>query len=98
VRIITESRLARFWKEHPAAEGPLKAWRALIRAASYETPHEVRAQFPGVDFLRDGITVFDIGGNKYRLVASMRYDLQRVYIRHVLTHAEYDRLTGTGDL
>jgi len=63
-----------------------------MRAKQYQTPHEVKADFPAADFLRSGVTVFDIGGNKYRLVVTMRYDLQRVYIRHVLTHDEYDRL------
>jgi mRNA interferase HigB len=48
--------------------------------------------------LGSGVTVFDLGGNKYRLVVTMRYDLQRVYIRHVLTHGEYDRKCRGGDL
>ena len=47
--------------------------------------------------LAHGRHVFDIAGNKYRLVVTMRYDLQRVYIRHVLTHTEYDRSIKTGD-
>jgi mRNA interferase HigB len=98
VRIITESRLTAFWTAHPPAEGPLKAWRKFMRAAEYGSPHEVKAHFPAADFLKNGVTVFDIGGNKYRLVVTMRYDLQRVYIRHVLTHEEYDRLTRAGDL
>ncbi|HEX8209611.1 MAG TPA: type II toxin-antitoxin system HigB family toxin [Longimicrobium sp.] len=70
----------------------MKLWRRTMRAKQYQTPHEVRADFPAADFLRNGVTVFDVGGNKYRLVVTMRYDLQRVYIRHVLTHDEYDRL------
>lgn len=98
MRIITETRLTRFWTEHPDAEIPLKVWRRLIRAAKYSTPHEAKADFPAADFLGDGVTVFNIGGNKYRLVASMRYDLQHVYIRHVLTHAEYDKLSRSGGL
>ncbi|HEY0020007.1 MAG TPA: type II toxin-antitoxin system HigB family toxin [Longimicrobium sp.] len=98
MRIITETRLTAFWTEHPDAEIPLKAWRRLIHAARYRTPHDVRADFPTADFLGNGLTVFDIGGNKYRLVVTMRYDLQRVYTRSVLTHAEYDRRSRTGDL
>lgn len=98
MRIITESRLNAFWAEHPAAEVPLKGWRAMIRHAAFKSPHEVKAQFPSVDFLGSGTTVFDIGGNKYRLVVDMRYHTQRVYIRHVLTHAEYDQRSRSGDL
>ena len=98
MRIITETRLTAFWTEHPDAEIPLKAWRRLIRAAQYTSPHQARQDFPAADFLGKGVTVFDIGGNRYRLVVTMRYDLQRVYIRHVLTHAEYERKSRTGDL
>ena len=98
MRIITESRLTAFWGLHPDAETPLKVWRRLMRHAAYQSPHEVRAHFPAANFLKKGVTVFDIGGKRYRLVVTMRYDLQRVYIRHVLTHDEYDRLTGSGGL
>ena len=70
----------------------------MIRKAEYQTPHEVKAAFPAADFLKNGVTVFDIGGNKYRLVVTMRYDLQRVYIRHVLTHREYDDQMADGSL
>lgn len=98
VRIITETRLTAFWSTHPDAEIRLKAWRRLIRSASYAMPHETKVDFPAADFLGNCVTVFDIGGNKYRLVVTMRYDLQRVYIRHVLTHAEYDRKSRGGDL
>ncbi|NNC30964.1 type II toxin-antitoxin system HigB family toxin [Longimicrobium terrae] len=70
----------------------------MMRAHQYETPHEIRAHFPAADFLKGGITVFDIGGNKYRLVVTIRYDMGRVYIRHVLTHDEYDERTADGSL
>lgn len=69
-----------------------------MRSAEYQTPHEVRQDFGTVDFLGKNVGVFDIGGNKYRLVVSIRYDLQRVYIRHVLTHSEYDRMSRDGML
>lgn len=98
MRIITESRLTKFWTEHPPAERPLKAWIEIIRRSKFASPHEAKAQFPTADFLGDGLTVFDIGGNKYRLVVTMRYKHQIVYIGHVLTHAEYDRKLRLGDL
>lgn len=98
VRIITETRLTAFWRQHADSEMPLKAWRRLVRSAQYHSPHDVKADFPTADFLGKNVTVFNIGGNKYRLVVSMRYDLQRVYIRHVLTHEEYDRKSQDGTL
>lgn len=69
-----------------------------MRRKEYRTPNEVRADFGSVDFLKGRVTIFDIGGNKYRLSVTMRYDMQRVYIRHVMTHAEYDRRTKDGTL
>jgi mRNA interferase HigB len=97
-RIITEWRLREFWETYPDAEKPLKAWRQLMRNKSYASSHEVRADFPSVDFLKDEVTVFDIGGNKYRLVVTMRYDWQTVFIQHVVTHKDYDRLNKSGTL
>jgi mRNA interferase HigB len=52
----------------------------------------LRETFASADYV-DGLTVFNIGGNKYRLIASIHYNRRKVYIRNVLTHAEYDRET-----
>ncbi|HEX8696670.1 MAG TPA: type II toxin-antitoxin system HigB family toxin [Longimicrobium sp.] len=98
MRIITESRLTAFWREHPDAEEALKVWRAIIRAASYQKPSEVKEQFRSASFIGDRVTVFNICGNKYRLVVTMRYDMQKVFIRYVVTHEEYDDLTDRGAL
>lgn len=51
---------------------------------------QLKRTFASVDYV-DGYTVFDVGGNRYRLIAAIHYDKQRLYVRHVLTHAEYDR-------
>jgi mRNA interferase HigB len=68
------------------------------KANSYENPHQVRQDFGTASFLGGSRTVFNIGGNKYRLIVDMRYDLGRVYIREVLTHDEYDRKAQDGML
>lgn len=98
MRIISRRRLREFSATHADAEGPLNAWYAIVRGRSYRTPHEIREDFPRASFLGRWRTVFDIGGNKYRLVADARYDLQRVYVREVLTHGEYDRRSWEGTL
>lgn len=100
MRVISRSRLVEFWEAHPDAEAPLRAWFSIIRSTRFENPHQLRQTFGSVDFLGGHTTVFDVGGNKYRLVVDMRYDLGagRVYVRHVLTHAEYDRLSRAGGL
>ena len=99
MRIIAWSRLKEFAREHPDALIPLKVWRALIRDGAFRRPQDVKALFgANVDFLRDHITIFDIGGNKYRISATMRFDIQIVFIRHVMTHREYDERSADGTL
>ncbi len=98
MHVITRKRLQEFWRDHPESEKPLRAWFSIVRLRRYATPHEIRQDFPSASFLGEWRTVFNIGGNKYRLVVDMRYDLGRVYIRHVLTHAEYTRRTQEGTL
>lgn len=93
MHVITRKRLQEFWQIHTDAEQPLRVWLALVRAKRYETSSELKRDFPSVSFLGRWRTIFNIGGNKYRLVVDVRYDLGRIYIRHVLTHKEYNRLT-----
>lgn len=98
MRIISRRRLREFSEQHADAEGPLNAWYAIVKTKEYTDPHDVREDFATASFLGKYRTVFNIGGNKYRLVVDMRYDLRRVYIREVLTHAEYDRRMRDGSL
>ena len=96
MRVISKRRLREFWETHPDAEEPLKAWWRIVgaRDTQWRHIHDVKAMLNGVDGfnLECGIpvVVFNIGGNKYRLVARVLYDCQRVYVKAVLTHAEYD--------
>lgn len=98
MHIITRKVLVDFWNRYPDAEEPLKAWFSLMKAGRFRDSHEVRTQFGSADFLGGGKTVFDIGGNKFRLVAVILYPVGRVYVKYVLTHAEYDRLWKAGKL
>ena len=98
MHVITRSRLQDFWRQYPDAERPLRAWLAMVRMKRYAGPHEVRQDLPSASFLGKWRTVFNIGGNKYRLVVDIRYDLGRISMRSVLTHAEYTRQTRAGSL
>lgn len=69
-----------------------------MRAKKYKTPHEVKADFATADFVGRGMAVFNIGGNKYRLVTKFLFRAGQVLIRHVVTHHEYDRLIRSGKL
>lgn len=93
LRIFNRSTLAEFWKKHPDAEGPLRLWFSIVEKAAWSSPGEIRATFGSADFLAQNRVVFDIKGNKYRLVAQIKYaPLFLVFIRFLGTHSEYDRI------
>lgn len=98
MHIITRTRLTAFGRKHADAAGPLREWVRMMRRKQYREHLEVQKDFPMVDFIGPRKAVFNIGGNKYRLVVDMRYDLGRIYVRHVVTHPEYDRLMKKGKL
>lgn len=93
MQVLALRTLRLFWEKHPQAEGPLRTWYAQVEAASWDTPAHVKDQFgTAVDFVADNRVVFDIGGNKYRLVGYVAYRFKRVLVKFVGTHAEYERI------
>ena len=97
VNVIAPRTLRDFWERHPAAETPLKAWQRLMQAGTYNTWADLRNDFPRADYISERrLTIFDIGGNKYRLITFIRYESQTVFIKHVYTHAEYDKWNKGG--
>ena len=96
MHIITRSRLTAFGQNHADAAVALREWARVVRRKHYRTPRDVRADFPAVDCVGRYRAVFKICRNAYRLIVDIRYDLGRIYIRHVVTHAEYDRLIKRG--
>ena len=90
MHVITRKRLREFSERFPGAEGPLNEWYRIVKRTTWERPDEVREQFGSASFIGGTVTVFNIGGNKYRLVVNIRYELRRVFIMHVFTHREYD--------
>lgn len=93
MNVIARRTLVTFWTRHPQAETHLKIWFAEARAAEWNGPQDIKERFgPSVDFLGDNRVIFDIGGNKYRLIVRVAYRHKRVLIKFVGTHAEYDRI------
>lgn len=90
MRVISNRRLVAFGTAHPPAAKPLQVWRRTIEGRTFAGFADLRAAFGSVDRV-GSFYVFDIGGNKFRVVAAIHFDRQMLYIRHVLTHAEYDR-------
>ncbi len=93
--IIVAERIRDWQAERPDAAGPLGRWLTTARAAAWRDIGEVRRDFPHADTVtvRSGstVTVFNVGGNKYRLIVALHYDRQRAYMLRFLTHAEYDK-------
>jgi mRNA interferase HigB len=90
VRVISRRAIRIFAERHPEALTPLLHWANAIEAADWRTPGDVRRMFGTVDFVED-LTVFNVGGNKYRVIAFVHYRRRAVYIKDVLTHREYDK-------
>ena len=90
MHIISRRALKDFWDDHPDSETPLKAWFKIVGATKYETFSQLKETFRSADKVGDKV-VFNIGGNKYRLITVIHFKYGKVYIRHVLTHKEYDK-------
>lgn len=92
MRIIGNSQLRQFAVSHPQAETPLQGWRRLIEKNDYAGWAELKSTFRTVDKVGD-LAIFDIGGNRYRLIAHIRFEKRILYVRAVLTHREYEQGT-----
>jgi mRNA interferase HigB len=92
MRIISKKTLKDFWEKEPAAKPALVAWHAEAKNAEWSSPADVKANYGTASILKDGRAVFNIGGNKYRLVVWINYDFFTIYIRFVGTHKEYDEI------
>jgi mRNA interferase HigB len=90
MHVITRKRLNEFAEQHPEMKTALVKWYQLVKKTDFSSFAELRAIFPSADQV-DKLTVFNVGGNKVRLVTAIHYNRKKVYIRAVLTHAAYDR-------
>ena len=90
MRIIKRAALENFWQRHPDAKASLESWYGVVRKTNWKTPAELKQVYPHADLVGRR-TVFNIAGNKYRLIARVNYQSQRVFVLHLLTHAEYDK-------
>jgi mRNA interferase HigB len=89
MRVISRRALREFWEEHPSAKSAMTAWFKIVKAGAFAEFSTLKRTFGTADYLAP-YTIFDLGGNKYRVITLVRYDQQRIYIRHVFTHEEYD--------
>ena len=92
MRIISKKSLLDYWTVVPAAKSELQSWHSEAKAAEWDTPADVKAKYGNASILRDGRVVFNICGNKHRLVVWINYEFHTVYIRFLGTHKEYDAI------
>jgi len=94
MQVLALKTLREFWIKNPTAEKPLRTWHTIVSAARWTNQNEIKTAFGGnVDFVGDNRVIFDLGGNKYRLVVRVIYDpFYRAMIKFVGTHAEYDKI------
>ncbi|MBI4671396.1 MAG: type II toxin-antitoxin system HigB family toxin [Chloroflexi bacterium] len=90
MHIISRKALRTFWQKHPDSKTALARWFKIVTHTEFRSFDELRLVFPFADQVGD-LIVFNVGGNKYRLIASIHFNRGKVYVRQVLTHAEYDR-------
>ncbi len=94
MRIISRKALREFGDEHDDAKGPLDSWYHIVKEAEWRTPQDVKDKFGAASFLKDRRIVFNIGGNKYRVIVKVNYDYGQVFIRFVGTHEEYGKINA----
>ena len=95
MRIISRKTLREFWERHPDARQSLQAWYADVKHATWKTPADIKNTYRNASIVANTRVVFNIKGNKYRLVVAVQYEYGIVYIRFIGTHREYDKIDVT---
>ena len=92
MRIIAKRTLRDYWSREPRAEQPLKAWYAIARKADWASLADVKSAYGNASIVGNDRVVFNIGGNRYRLIVRFNYARRTGYVRFLGTHAEYDTI------
>jgi mRNA interferase HigB len=92
MRILSRSTLREFWLKHPDAEAALKSWYAETERANWTSFHEIKSLHRSASIVGDDRVVFNIKGNTYRLIVRIHFPTQRVFIRFIGTHAQYEKI------
>lgn len=95
MRVIAKRALREFWESSPKyadAKAPIEAWHAEALKAAWQNPQELKAQFGTASILKNNRVVFNIAGNKYRLVVAIDYHRQAMFVKFIGTHQQYDEI------
>lgn len=86
-------KLREFWEKNSSSREALESWNAIMKAVSVDHPNELKEVFNHADFIGEGIVIFNIKGNDFRLIAHIKYRWQVVFVLWIGSHAEYDKLS-----
>ncbi|MCU7965545.1 MULTISPECIES: type II toxin-antitoxin system HigB family toxin [unclassified Shewanella] len=97
MRVVSRAALREFWEQpiYQDSEQPLKSWYEEAKNANWQNPQEIKDQYRNASFVGNNRVVFNIHGNKYRLIVAVNYKFAMVYVRFVGSHAEYDKVDAT---
>ncbi len=94
MKIIKRKTLEEFWKKHANAKGSLDAWFHEMKKGAFPTPQSIKNRYASASIIEGNRVVFNIAGNKYRLIVGFAYEQQFGYIKFIGTHAEYDKVNA----
>lgn len=92
MRVIAKKILREYWEKQKDAEEPLKTWYKEASKAGWTSPNAIKTMYPKASILKSSRVVFNISGNKYRMVVQINYQRQWVFIRFIGTHSDYDKI------
>jgi mRNA interferase HigB len=90
MHVISRKALREFWEQHPDSKSSLTRWANAMEKTDFNSFSQLKQAMPTADLVGD-LMVFNIGGNKYRLMASIHFNRGKVYVRQILTHRDYDK-------
>ena len=94
MHVISRKTLVDYWQRVPESEQPLKAWFSEAQKAQWNSPADIKEKYRSASFLKGNRVVFNICGNKHRLIVRINYDSKTVFIRFVGSHSEYDKINA----
>ena len=94
MRIIANKILREFWEIHPDCEQQLKSWFKETNKAEWKNSNDIKSEYPSASILINNRIVFNIKGNKYRLIVKINFEYEMVWVRFIGTHAQYDKINA----
>ena len=89
MHVISLKMLREFWEKHPSAEGPMRNWHTTVERTDFADFNDLRQTFRSVDYVKP-FSIFDVGGNNWRIITVIHFEVGKVFIRWVQTHDEYN--------